>query len=108
MLRQRAHSLRHQAERLDTVLANAYRRRASELEIEAWVAALQAGLPYDEVEPAAVTRHGSRDPQDPPNAQDIGLPSLSGPASRRPPSPEGGRLCSPSRPLPTARRGRHN
>ena len=53
MLRQRAHSLRHQAERLDLVLANAYRRRASELEIEAWVAALQAGLPYDEVEPAA-------------------------------------------------------
>jgi hypothetical protein len=53
VLRQRAHSLRHQADALDAVLANAYRRRASELEIEAWVTALQAGLPYDQVEPAA-------------------------------------------------------
>ena len=53
VLRQRAHSLRHQAESLDAVLANAYRRRASELEIEAWVSELQSGLPYDEVVPAA-------------------------------------------------------
>ena len=53
MLRQRAHSLRQQALSLTTPLATAYRRRASELEFEAWVSELQAGLPYDEVQPAA-------------------------------------------------------
>jgi hypothetical protein len=53
VLRQRAHSLRQQARSLTTPLATAYRRRASELEFEAWVSELQAGLPYDEVQPAA-------------------------------------------------------
>jgi CHAD domain-containing protein len=53
VLRQRAVSLRHQAEALTTPLASAYRRRASELEFEAWIAELQAGVPYDQVQPAA-------------------------------------------------------
>jgi len=53
VLRQRAHSLREQARSLTSPLAAAYRRRASELEFEAWVSELQSGLPYDEVVPAA-------------------------------------------------------
>jgi hypothetical protein len=53
VLRQRAHSMRHQALSLSRPLATAYRRRASELEFEAWVSELQSGLPYDEVQPAA-------------------------------------------------------
>jgi hypothetical protein len=53
VLRQRAHSLRHQAVALSRPLATAYRRRASELEFEAWISELQAGVPYDEVHPAA-------------------------------------------------------
>ena len=52
-LRQRAESLRSQAPSLPDVLATAYRRRASELEFESWVSELQAGLPYDQVHPAA-------------------------------------------------------
>ena len=53
VLRQRATSLRHQADALTSPLATAYRRRASELEFEAWVSELQAGVPYDQVRPAA-------------------------------------------------------
>jgi hypothetical protein len=53
LLRQRAQSLRSQAPTLPEVLASAYRRRASELEFESWVSELQAGLPYDQVHPAA-------------------------------------------------------
>ena len=53
LLRQRADSLRSQAGALSPMLATAYRRRASELEFEAWVSELQAGLPYDEVHAAA-------------------------------------------------------
>jgi len=53
VLRQRAVSLRHQADALTTPLASAYRRRASELEFEAWISELQAGVPYDQVQPAA-------------------------------------------------------
>jgi hypothetical protein len=53
VLRQRAESLRHQARALSAPLAMAYRRRASELEFESWIAELQAGVPYDEVHPAA-------------------------------------------------------
>jgi hypothetical protein len=41
-LRKRATSLRTQAEHLEPVLATAYRRRASELELEAFLVALQA------------------------------------------------------------------
>ena len=51
-LRRRAESLRQQAESLDEVLALTYRRRASELEMEAWIHEVQAGTPADEV-PAA-------------------------------------------------------
>ena len=53
VLRERAHSLRHQADSLSSPLGTAYRRRASELEFEAWISELQAGVPYDEVHPAA-------------------------------------------------------
>ena len=49
VLRERAHSLRVQADSLTAPLANAYRRRASELELEAWLDDLSAGLPYDEI-----------------------------------------------------------
>jgi hypothetical protein len=45
LLRQRAASLRAQARDLTPPLAAAYRRRASELELEAWVADVQAGAP---------------------------------------------------------------
>ncbi len=52
--RDRATSLRLHSEGLDRFLASTYRRRASELELEAFVAELQAGIPYDEVHsPAA-------------------------------------------------------
>lgn len=44
-MRQRAESLRVQAGRLDDVLATSYRRRASELEMEAWVLEIRAGVP---------------------------------------------------------------
>jgi hypothetical protein len=47
--RQRATSLRTQADALDPLLASTYRRRASELELEAFVAELQSGIPYDRV-----------------------------------------------------------
>jgi hypothetical protein len=53
LLRSRAGSLRHQAEHLDDVLATTYRRRASELEMEAWILEVQAGVPADQVHPAA-------------------------------------------------------
>jgi hypothetical protein len=48
-MRDRAHSLRRQSDSLTSPLATAYRRRASELEFEAWISELQAGVPYDEV-----------------------------------------------------------
>jgi hypothetical protein len=52
-LRHRAESLRQQAGHLDEVLATSYRRRASELEMEAWVLEVQAGVPDSELHPAA-------------------------------------------------------
>lgn len=52
-LRERATSLRVQADSLSAPLATAYRRRASELELEAWLDELQAGVPYEEIRPAA-------------------------------------------------------
>ena len=52
-LRDRAAGLRTQALALDPVLATTYRRRAAELELEAWVAELQSGLPLDQVHPVA-------------------------------------------------------
>lgn len=53
VLRRRAESLRQQAEALDEVLAIAYRRRASELEMEAWLLAVQSGAEGAEIRPAA-------------------------------------------------------
>lgn len=53
-MRQRAESLRTQADGLGQLLGATYRRRASELELEAFVAELQSGLPYERVHsPAA-------------------------------------------------------
>lgn len=52
LLRHRAESLRQQAGSLDDVLAVTYRRRASELEMAAWVLEVQAN-PSAEVRPAA-------------------------------------------------------
>ena len=52
-LRRRAAQLRKQAGRLDDVLAGSYRRRASELEMQAWVVELQAGVPDAELHIAA-------------------------------------------------------
>ncbi len=52
-LRGRAGHLRSEAGGLDDVLADTYRRRASELELEAWVAEVQSGIPYDDVSPIA-------------------------------------------------------
>jgi hypothetical protein len=49
VLRERAASLRAQAGSLSKVLAGAYRRRAAELELEAWVAEVQAGVPADQL-----------------------------------------------------------
>jgi hypothetical protein len=53
VLRERAASLRAQAPSLPEVLASTYRRRASELELEAWVAQLQSGVPVEQVRSAA-------------------------------------------------------
>jgi hypothetical protein len=53
-LRKRAESLRTQADVLGQVLGATYRRRASELELEAFVVELQSGVPYERVHsPAA-------------------------------------------------------
>jgi hypothetical protein len=49
LLRERAASLRAQAESLTAPLASAYRRHASELELEAWISEVQAGLPESEL-----------------------------------------------------------
>jgi len=48
-LSQRAASLRSQAEPLPSVLADTYRRRASELELEAFIAEVQSGIAYDQI-----------------------------------------------------------
>jgi hypothetical protein len=52
-LRERAISLRAQADQLDSLVGPTYRRRASELELEAWVLEIQSGLPYDLIAGAA-------------------------------------------------------
>lgn len=51
-LRQRATSLRAQADGLPEVLATAYRRRAAELELAAWAVDAHAGVRYDDVDDA--------------------------------------------------------
>jgi hypothetical protein len=48
-LRSRSESLRNQSLTVDAVLATTFRRRASELELEAWVTEIQAGLPESEL-----------------------------------------------------------
>jgi hypothetical protein len=53
LLRQRAERMRHDARTLDDVLAMSYRRRASELEMEAWVLEVRAGVPEPELHSAA-------------------------------------------------------
>lgn len=53
-LTDRAASLRSQADHLSPVLAETYRRRASELELEAFIAEVQSGIAYDQIHrPAA-------------------------------------------------------
>ena len=52
-MRQRAESLRQQAAQLDEVLGMSYRRRASELEMEAWVLEIRAGVPEQNLHHAA-------------------------------------------------------
>ena len=52
-LRHRASSLREQAGSLDDVLSLTYRRRASELELEAWLLDAHAGAKADEAHSAA-------------------------------------------------------
>jgi hypothetical protein len=53
VLRQRATSLRSQAASLPSPVGEAYRRRAAELELEAWVAEIQAGVPESELHDVA-------------------------------------------------------
>jgi hypothetical protein len=48
-IRSRAESLRNQSLTVDEVLATTFRRRASELELEAWVTEIQAGLPESQL-----------------------------------------------------------
>jgi hypothetical protein len=52
-LREHAHSLRTQADALSPVLATTYRRRASELELEAWVLEVQSNAPAERIHAAA-------------------------------------------------------
>lgn len=44
VLQRRADSLRQVADSVDPILANSYRRRASELELEAWIHIVRCGL----------------------------------------------------------------
>jgi len=44
LLQRRADSLRCLAESVDPILANSYRRRASELELEVWIHLVRSGL----------------------------------------------------------------
>lgn len=52
LLRERATSLRAQADMLNAPLAAAYRRHASELELEAWISEVQAGVPDERLQVA--------------------------------------------------------
>lgn len=53
LLRERARGLRDQAEQLDDLLATSYRRRASELQLEAWLLEVRSGLPESLIHTAA-------------------------------------------------------
>jgi hypothetical protein len=52
-LADRAAALRSQAASFDEVLATTYRRRAAELDLEAWVHTVRSGLPVDQIQLAA-------------------------------------------------------
>ena len=52
-IRRRASTLRQEADQLDEFVATSFRRRAAELELEAWVLEIQSGLPYDRISSAA-------------------------------------------------------
>jgi hypothetical protein len=52
-MRHRAESLRQQAADLDEVLGMSYRRRASELQMEAWLLEVRAGVPEAQLHHAA-------------------------------------------------------
>ena len=57
-LRERAKHLRNQAASFDTpsvvdVLAMTVRRRAAELELEAWASEVRSGMPLDAIAPVA-------------------------------------------------------
>ena len=52
-MRRRADGLRQQAQGLDEVLGTSYRRRASELEMQAWVVEVRAGVPDSDLKHAA-------------------------------------------------------
>ncbi len=53
VVRHRAESLRQRSAGLDEMLSLSYRRRASELEMEAWLLEVRAGLPATEIHAAA-------------------------------------------------------
>ncbi len=48
VLQRRADSLRQVADSVDPILANSYRRRASELELEAWIHVVRSGATPDD------------------------------------------------------------
>ena len=53
-MRRRAEALRHEATDVDNELvARSFRRRASELELEAWVLEVRAGVPETQLHHAA-------------------------------------------------------
>lgn len=49
VLKQRADSLRHTASSMNELVAQAYRRRAAELELQAWLTELGAGRAHGPV-----------------------------------------------------------
>jgi hypothetical protein len=52
-LRDRAEHLRQQSDEMSDVLASTFRRRAAELELEAWLNEVRSGRPIDEIAPIA-------------------------------------------------------
>jgi len=48
VLQRRADALRQVADSVDPILANSYRRRASELELEAWIHVVRSGVTPDD------------------------------------------------------------
>lgn len=52
-LREHAADLRNEANGFDEILATTYRRRAAELELEAWATEVRSGLPVTQIQPIA-------------------------------------------------------